>query len=174
MIEVLITDKMRKVAHKKSKEMGVLHNSITRGQGNVFGFLGEEITRKILGGEENNTHDYDLIIDDKTIDVKTKRTSVTPKPNYDCSVADVTRKQNCDYFAFVRVLNDQSKGWFLGLKDREAYFKESVYLKKGEHDPSNNYFVKANCYNLPISSLTFENVISPNPRKRVTSKKKEK
>ena len=85
-------------------------------------------------------------------------------------MADVTRKQNCDYFAFVRVLNDQSKGWFLGLKDREAYFKESVYLKKGEHDPSNNYFVKANCYNLPISSLTFEverliNVISKNKEK---------
>jgi len=153
MIEVKITDKMRSVSHRKAKEMGVLYKSITRGKGNVFGFLGEEIVRKVLGGKEHNTRDYDLVVNSKTIDVKTKKTSVTPKPNYDCSVADITRKQDCDYFAFVRVLNDQSVGWFLGLKERDDYFSNAVYLAKGEHDPSNNYFVKADCYNLPISSL---------------------
>ena len=156
MIEIDITDSMRKTAHKKSKEMGVLYKSITRGKGNVFGFLGEEIARKVLGGKENNTRDYDLVVANKTIDVKTKKTSVTPKPNYECSVADITRKQDCDYFAFVRVLNDQSKGWFLGLKDRDDYFSEVVFLTKGQHDPSNNYFVKADCFNLPISSLSFD------------------
>jgi len=153
MIEINITDAMRKSSHKKAKEMGVLYKSITHGKGNVFGFLGEEIVRKVLGGEEHNTRDYDLVVNNKTIDVKTKKTSVTPKTNYECSVADVTRKQNCDYFAFVRVLNDQSVGWFLGLKERDEYFNEAVYLTKGEHDPSNNYFVKADCYNLPISAL---------------------
>jgi len=153
MIKIDITDSMRKTAHTKSKEMGVLYKSITRGKGNVFGFLGEEIVRKVLGGEDHNTRDYDLVVNDKKIDVKTKKTSVTPKSNYECSVADVTRKQDCDYFAFVRVLNDQSVGWFLGLKERDEYYNEAVYLTKGEHDPSNNYFVKANCYNLPISSL---------------------
>ena len=40
MIEIDITDAMRKTAHKKSKEMGVLYKSITRGKGNVFVFLG--------------------------------------------------------------------------------------------------------------------------------------
>ena len=58
MIEIDITDSMRKTAHKKSKEMGVLYKSITRGKGNVFGFLGEEIARKVLGGKQNNTRDY--------------------------------------------------------------------------------------------------------------------
>ena len=100
MMEIVITNNMRNKAHKKAKEMGVLYKSITRGKGNVFGFLGEEIARKVLGGEENNTRDYDLIISNKKIDVKTKKTSVTPKSNYECSVADVTRKQDCDYFAF--------------------------------------------------------------------------
>ena len=128
MIEIMITDKMRNKAHKKSQEMGALHKSITRGQGNVFGFLGEEIAKKVLGGEEHNTHNYDLIVSDKKIEVKTKKTSVTPKENYECSVADLTRKQDCDYFAFVRVLNDQSVGWFLGLKERDEYYNEAVYL----------------------------------------------
>ena len=100
MIKIDITDSMRKTAHTKSKEMGVLYKSITRGKGNVFGFLGEEIVRKVLGGEDHNTRDYDLLVNNKKIDVKTKKTSVTPKSNYECSVADVTRKQDCDYFAF--------------------------------------------------------------------------
>jgi hypothetical protein len=156
MMEIAITDKMRNKAHKKSQAMGSLRRSITRGQGNVIGFLGEEIARKVLGGEEHNTHNYDLIVSNKRIEVKTKKTSVTPKENYECSVADLTRKQECDYFAFVRVLNDQSKGWFLGLKDRDEYYKEAVYLTKGQYDPSNNFVVKANCYNLPISSLSFD------------------
>ena len=39
--EILITDRMREVAHKKAKEMGTLRNSISNGDGNVIGFLGE-------------------------------------------------------------------------------------------------------------------------------------
>ena len=155
MMEIVITNNMRNKAHKKAKEMGVLYMSITRGKGIVFGFLGEEIARKVLGGEENNTRDYDLIVSNKKIDVKTKKTSVAPKLNYECSVADLTKKQECDYFAFVRVLDDQSKGWFLCVKDRDKYYEEATYLTKGQHDPSNNFTVRANCYNLPISSLSF-------------------
>ena len=97
--------------------------------------------------------DYDIIIDGKRIDVKTKKTTVKPLASYDCSIANLTRKQDCDYYAFVRVLSDQSKGWFLGMKERDAYFKEAIFLKKGEHDPSNNYTVRADCFNMKISSL---------------------
>tara|TARA_R110002167_G_scaffold356838_1_gene572025 strand:+ start:153 stop:497 length:345 start_codon:yes stop_codon:yes gene_type:complete len=109
MIEVQITNSMRETAHDMSSEMGILSRSITRGQGNVYGFLGELVALDVLGGIHQNTMDYDILVDGSKIDVKTKKTTVKPKPDYDCSVADLTRKQNCDYYAFVRV--HQIKVW---------------------------------------------------------------
>ena len=153
MIEVKISNDMRNTAHEMSEEMGILRRSITRGQGNVFGFLGELISLEVLGGIHQNTMDYDILVDGQKIDVKTKKTTVKPKPHYDCSVADVTRKQNCDYYAFVRVLSDQSVGWFLGVKKAEQYFTDARYIKKGDYDNSNGFTARANCYNMPISAL---------------------
>ena len=153
MIEVQITNAMREVAHDMSSEMGILKRSITRGQGNVYGFLGELVALDVLGGIHQNTMDYDILVDGSKIDVKTKKTTVKPKPDYDCSVADLTRKQNCDYYAFVRVLSDQSVGWFLGVKKAEQYFTDARYIKKGDYDNSNGFTARANCYNMPISAL---------------------
>jgi|TARA_R110000796_G_scaffold173762_1_gene290738 hypothetical protein len=156
MIEVQITNAMREVAHDMSSEMGILKRSITRGQGNVYGFLGELVALDVLDGLHQNTMDYDIIVDGYKIDVKTKKTTVKPKPDYDCSVADLTRKQNCDFYAFVRVLSDQSVGWFLGVKKAEQYFKDARYIKKGDYDNSNGFTARANCYNMPISELEID------------------
>jgi hypothetical protein len=147
---------MREVAHDMSSEMGILKRSITRGQGNVYGFLGELVALDVLDGLHQNTMDYDIIVDGYKIDVKTKKTTVKPKPDYDCSVADLTRKQNCDFYAFVRVLSDQSVGWFLGVKKAEQYFKDARYIKKGDYDNSNGFTARANCYNMPISELEID------------------
>jgi len=154
MQEIDVTPDMVANAMKKAKEMGRLNNSITRGQGNIAGFIGEEVARHVLGGKETNTYDHDLITDAGiSVDVKTKRTSVKPKDYYECSVAAFNTKQQCDYYAFVRVHNDMHTAWFLGMYPKESYYKDAKFLKKGEVDPSNNFTVKADCYNLPISSL---------------------
>ena len=76
MIEVQITNAMREVAHDMSSEMGILKRSITRGQGNVYGFLGELVALDVLDGLHQNTMDYDIIVDGYKIDVKTKKTTV--------------------------------------------------------------------------------------------------
>ena len=117
MIEVQVTDEQLIEARKQAVEMGKLHNSITRGQGNVAGFVGEIITAEILNGVQDNTFDYDIFLPKtgKTVDVKTKRTSVAPLPHYECSVAKLNTNQNCDFYAFVRVKNDYSTAWFLGM-----------------------------------------------------------
>jgi hypothetical protein len=36
---------------------------------------------------------------------------------------------------------------------KDEYYKNAVALKKGEIDPSNNFTVKADCYNIKISDL---------------------
>ena len=141
-------------AKAKANQMGTIKNSITKGQGNIAGFIGEEIVLNYLNEKDNNSYDYDLILKDgRKVDVKTKRTTVKPRINYDCSVAAFNTKQKCDVYIFCRILNDLSKGWILGYKDKEDYFNEARFMKKNEIDPANNFRVRADCYNVAIEDL---------------------
>ena len=141
-------------ARDKAAEMGKLRNSITSGAGNIAGFIGEAIAQQVLGGKLDNTYDYDLVLEDGTkIDVKTKQTSVKPLDSYDCSIANLNTKQQCDYYAFVRIKNDFTVGWYLGVYEKQQYMLDAVFMKRGTIDPSNGYVVKSDCYNLKINQL---------------------
>ena len=50
MIEIEITEAMKKRAWRKARSMGQLKNSITAGQGNIAGFLGEEVANEKING----------------------------------------------------------------------------------------------------------------------------
>ena len=157
MLEVRVSDDILLQARDLAEDLGKLHNSITSGQGNVAGFIGELIVADLLNAERQNTKDYDLVLPDgSTVDVKTKRTSVEPKTHYDCSVARFSLHQQCDKYAFCRVKNDYTVCWFLGLISHDKYFELARELKKGDIDPSNNYTVKADCFNLSIEDLQSE------------------
>jgi len=152
--EIEITTEIIDNARIKAKELGQLRNSITRGKGNLIGFIGEEIALSCLGGKAENTYDYDLTLKDGTkVDVKTKSTSVKPLPHYDCSVAAYNTKQDCDAYAFVRVKNDLSVGWYLGILPKSTYFDVAERFNKGDIDSSNGFTIKADCYNVKISEL---------------------
>jgi len=154
MIEVAISATMLVEARDKAAEMGRLRNSIINGAGNIAGFIGEAIAQQVLGGELSNTYDYDLVLPSgKTVDVKTKQTSVKPLETYECSIAALNTTQECDYYAFIRVKNDFTVGWYLGMYDKKQYMEDAVFMKKGTVDASNGYTVKSDCYNLKISEL---------------------
>ena len=156
-----ITDKDIKEAKLLANSMGKLRNSITKGQGNVHGFLGEIITSKFLKSKLNNTYDYDIIHNNLKIDVKTKRVTTPPRDYYECSVASLNTKQLCDIYVFTRILKDMTKGWLLGYINKKDYFDKAVLLKKGDIDLSNNWKVLTDCYNLPINKLNnIENLIN--------------
>ena len=155
MIEVPITDKMRSYAHAKAKDLGVLNNSITRGRGNVIGFLGEVMVAEYFDCMLDNSYEHDLMSPNGLLlEVQTKKTTVTPKAHFEVSIARFNTKQSCYYYVFCRVLEDQSVGWILGYDTPTVYKKTCKFLKKGEVDPDNNYTVKADCYNKPIDKLT--------------------
>jgi hypothetical protein len=156
MIEIKITDEMKKRAWSKARSMGEINNSITKGGGNIAGFLGEEIANKIIKGDINNTYDYDIIKNGVTYDVKTKRCTSEPKEYYECSVAAFNTRQKCDHYVFVRVENVKGKwgrAWILGSYEHDQYFKDARFLKKGQIDGNNNFKVKADCYNIAIKNL---------------------
>ena len=60
---------------------------------------------------------------------------------------------NCDMYAFVRVKNDLTVGWFLGVKTSKDYFEKARFLKKGDKDGDNGFTVRGDCYNMKISEL---------------------
>ena len=157
MIEVKITEDMKKRAWANSMEMGVIKNSIMKGDGNIAGFLGEEVANVVIGGIINNTYDYDLVSEDGIkYDVKTKRCTSPPKPYYDCSVANFNTKQKCDRYVFVRIENKNKRwgrAWVLGWLTHDDYFKKARKLTKGQKDPSNGFIVRADCHNVAISEL---------------------
>lgn len=153
MRHIKITNKHIKLAEKMSKSMGTLNNSITKGQGNIVGFLGEIIVAEYLDIILDNTYDYDLIYKNKKIDVKSKKVTTPPKSYYECSIAALNTKQKCDLYIFTRITKDLSRGWILGYLDKEKYLNDSKLLKKDEIDSDNGWKVLTDCYNLPINKL---------------------
>ena len=154
MLELEVLPEQVRKAEELAKDLGTLRNSITSGDGNLAGFLGEVVVADYIGAKHANTYDYDLVSKNgQTIDVKTKRTNYPPKDYYDCSVAAFNTKQKCDYYAFVRVKNDLSRVWVLGFYPKLDYFKDAKFYRKGEFDPDNKFTFKADCYNMPINRL---------------------
>jgi len=158
MIEVEITQKMKEQAWRKAREMGELKNSITAGDGNICGFVGEFCAQALMGGIIENTRDYDLVIDGLKYDVKTKRCTSEPQPHYDCSVAAYNTVQKCDRYVFVRIEQDKKtkrwgRAWVLGWYDKEEYYEYARFLQKGQKDGDNWFTVKADCFNIAIEDL---------------------
>jgi len=154
MIEIQITPNQIERA-KLLYPFDNLNGSITSGKSQIYGAIGEIVVMdhyNWLEVEYSGKYDYDIIIDGVKIDIKTKKTTVVPKPFYLCSVSDFNTRQKCDHYMFVRVMADYSKAWILGSRTKEAFYKISTFNRKGTLDTMNWRF-KDDCYNLEISKL---------------------
>ena len=168
MVEVSIKPSWVKAAKKEADEMGALRKSITKGEGNCAGFLGEIVVSKFLKVKKENTYQYDLITKKaKTYDVKTKRCKSKPLPNYTVSVCALNTKQACDIYVFVRVNKEMTLAWILGYMEKEKYFEQAKFCKRGELDPDSNchWHFKEDCYNMYIKDLKDINKLKPKETK---------
>tara|TARA_R110000772_G_scaffold67004_1_gene148930 strand:- start:1012 stop:1512 length:501 start_codon:yes stop_codon:yes gene_type:complete len=139
-----------------------LNNSITKGKGNLFGALGEIIvndyfTSKGIEVDFNSTFDYDLIINNKKVDVKTKKYTSKFKPNnkWNLNISDFNTKQKCDYYFFVGVSDNLINGYIYGYIKPIDFYSKAVFNKKNEVDPNGNgiWCFRSDCYNLEIYKL---------------------
>jgi hypothetical protein len=123
-IEIPITLNQIKEA-EKLYNFGSLNGSITKGDGNIFGALGEVAVYYYFKDwgvvDFTSTYDYDTIINGHKIDVKTKRCNYKPKDNYLCSISNFNTRQKCDYYFFCRVMTDYSKVFMLGYISKERF-----------------------------------------------------
>lgn len=152
--EVEITEEMIKEAEKRAAKLGELKNSITRGEGNLTGILGELVAHKVIGGDIKDTRDYDIITPDNVKwDVKTKRSHGVPLEHFECSITDYNTRQKCDRYVFVRILKDYSKGWVIGELPKEEYFKKATFIQQGQLDARNGWRAKCDCWNVLFTDL---------------------
>lgn len=167
-IEVVITDEMISRAAAKDREMGELNNSIRNGDGNLCGFLGEEVVLAAWNGSTSqNTYQHDITFEEISFEVKSKDRTVAPLLEYESSVAKFNTRQRADFYVFTSLLRrkgtkDYTKGYVLGIIDKQEYFEKATFLRVGDIDPSNNWKVRADCYNLHYRHLTrFSNWRAP-------------
>ena len=110
-----------------------------------FKYLGYDVSHE-------DQSDYDLIIQGKKIEVKTKRTTVKPEKDFLCSVANFNASQDADYYFFVRIDESYRIGYMLGYYPVEKFKEDSFFKKAGEKD-INGWTFKKDCYNLKIEQL---------------------
>jgi len=158
MIRVQITPEQVQRA-SELYSFGALKDSITKGKSNIYGALGEVIVHDYLKGKGKNVKivgdvNFDIVSNGKKLDVKTKRTSVPPIQSFNCSVAAYNTRQECDYYVFVRVMEDQSEAWIVGYTGKEEFYKRAKFYRKGQADPVlPAWKFTADCYNLEIGKL---------------------
>jgi len=142
-----------------------LNNSITDGDGNLAGALGEVIVCEYYNCKQENTYNYDLTLNSIKIDVKTKRftSKFTPSKNWNLNISDFNIKQKCDYYCFVGISDDYKEAYIYGFICKDDFFKLARFGKKNDIDPFGNgrWKYRANCYNMLISELNqFEEIIN--------------
>lgn len=152
-IQLYITPEMIDRAKLRLKTMPRLKNSITGNKATLHGFVGEELLSDFFEAQVTGEYDYDLIKNGVKIEIKTKRTTVEPQSNFEVSVAEYNIRQNCNYYAFIRLTKNFDNAWFLGVMPKPVYFMKARKLNKGQIDGTNNFVVKANCWNLRIDEL---------------------
>jgi hypothetical protein len=154
------TELMLHQATEYAKLIPNLRNSITEGKGTFAGCLGEIALNDFLRSDNDSDsaiigdYQYDIIYKGNKVEVKTKRTTVPPKSNYEASVTAVNVKQACDFYFFMRA-DERNWGrvWLCGVVTRQGFKDKSIFHKKGELDPDNNYTFKQDCYNISHSKM---------------------
>ena len=151
MIELKISEIDLMVAQQRSDLMGVLASSRPRGKGNLAGFVGEALTERHTSGRLVESFDYDILIGDLRVDVKTKSCSSEPKAHYLCSVMSYQLKNECDGYVFARVNLAARDGWLLGYITKADLLEKGFFAKKGS--PDGNFSFTEDCWNVQVSDL---------------------
>lgn len=163
MIEITITQDTIDYASNKLEHVNTRDNLGLSKFGSerdriLVGYIGERIIMAHLGlKNDDDKYHYDLISSKgKKLEVKTITCKFKPKPDYWCTVnshdLSGVYKQDADFYIFLRILNDYSKGWILGWISCEEFFEKGEFIPKGK-DFGKFQFVKANATILPINKL---------------------
>ena len=169
MIEVTITEQHIEEAEKLYC-FNKLKNSITEGKSEIYGAIGEVISLGFFQAhcETVNyvgSYDYDLIVNGKKVDIKTKKVNNPPQPNHNATIPAVNTKQQTDIYFFVYVLSDKSKAFLVGWLNKESFFEVAELKKEGEFDGKTSFQYRADTYSTTLSKLNRVQIKINSPKK---------
>lgn len=140
--------------------------SMRKRAANEVGALGEVVALTYLATLGATVTDageigHDLIVNGKTVDVKTKERTVAPQPHYECSVPDyLDGVQTPDIYLFVSLLSNGGVGmarferaWVLGSLPHTEFHKQATHWTTDMVDRRNNWQATIPVRNVPISAL---------------------
>jgi hypothetical protein len=148
----------------------VKHSGTGLSRVRVAGLLAEEAVASYLGAAlvlGDDKYNYDLILQDGTrTEVKSKRRTVVPRPNYEVSVYQVSRHQRPDLYMFCSLQYEKSYKigdtiqydnlqciWLLGQKTPEDFFQDAVRWNAGDVDTRNHLRLQSHSFNREIKEL---------------------
>ncbi len=146
-----ITDTHRQKA-QKLYDFKALNKSIMRGGCNIIGALGEVMIQDIFVHQDTaSTYDYDLIIQNDKIDVKTGKTKSTPNKFYNVKIPAYQKFQEADYYFFGFVAADLTEYYLAGYIAKEQFFNLAELKRAGETE--NNFTFRCDTYILKVGRL---------------------
>jgi hypothetical protein len=93
-------------------------------------------------------YDYDINYKGTRIEVKTKLVNKTPKPFYDCTIFEYSKKQKCDQYWFVNIIKDMTHAYIMGYINKDDFFRNAEFCRAGTNRGNlvykwDNYVIKA-------------------------------
>jgi hypothetical protein len=154
---------------KKLEQTPIYKNSHRQKAANEVGLLGETIAEHWL--TTNNiphtptyTTKHDLTLpNQKTIEIKTKDRTVTPKPHYDATIPLYNHQhQQPDYYLFISLQRNNTNNTtlqrfhtahILGATSPKKLAQHGKIWKANQTDPTNGTTFWTDCINIQISQL---------------------
>ncbi len=154
------------IAAERAAEWPEYRRSMRKRAANEVGALGEVVALAYLASlsatvTEAGEIGHDLIVNGKTVDVKTKERTVAPLPHYECSVPEyLDGVQTPDVYLFVSLLSNGKVGmdrferaWVLGTLPHTQFHAQATHWTTDMVDRRNNWRATIPVRNVPISAL---------------------
>lgn len=114
--------------------------------------------------------EYDFIINNKNVSLKTQLINYPPREHWRCEVNEKQLNNTCDYHLFAKAFLSKNKVWIVGCIEKTRFDKEGILRKKGDvmTDNLKEWEVKETKKDIAIKDLDKIDVLFKEPAKLST------
>lgn len=156
MIKLNITDEQI-IEAQKLYNFKALNNSITEGESQIYGALGEVMVMDFLRSLNKpvqyiGSYDYDLEINGKKIDVKTIKTDKEPTNDFNANISAFNTRQQTDFYLWCSVAESMNYGYIIGYLEKDEFYRVAELKKKGQID-FGSWVFKSDTYTTKVKNI---------------------
>ena len=133
-------------------------------QKKTAGFVGQIAAHKFFVGSKHiDAYDYDLMLEEKRLEVKTATRNIAPRYEYEfwCRIAASNDTQLCDYYIFCQTQwQHQAKeeklmhgAWVLGFLSVKDAREKMHFAKKGSIEKGDEFPERGDCWKVSVIDI---------------------